>query len=526
MYSAPLSYFSKTDNGSILNRFSQDIQLIDKQLPSALQTVVTRTISFPSLNNYWDNKLPEIFKLLMQIILLCLADKWLAVTLPACVLLVYVIQKAYLRTSRQLRFLELESHAGVFMSSLECIEGLETIRSFGWSRAAMQDHIRSIDNSQRPEFLRLCLQRWLNMVLDLLGAAVATSVVAIVVAFRGHISGGQVGIALNVMLVANSTLLKLVENWTTVEASLGAIARLKTLEETAAVEGGRLRTLEPPENWPSRGHIEFKNVAASYEPGSVALQNLSLNVSAGQKLIACGRTGRLIVHASGKSTLLLSLLRLLELESGKIELDGIDIKQVRLDVLRRRCFVAVSQDPLVLPNETLRFNLDPDASMSDDDLVVALNKAGLWPHFFEGHTYSGKEPATITNISNSSGYHILDQKVSLLPKLSVGQCQLFSLCRALVKANSLQRSGMKPVVLLDEVTSSLDEVTESTIHRIIDDEFTKQGHIVIIVAHRLGTLEKHMKAGRDVVAMMADGRLEEVIDDLGPATFQRFRQMG
>jgi ABC-type multidrug transport system fused ATPase/permease subunit len=98
-----------------------------------------------------------------------------------------------------------------------------------------------------------------------LGAAVATTVVVMAVTFREHVSGGQVGIALNVMLVANSTLLKLVENWTTLEASFGAIARLKTLEETTTVEGGRTCNLEPPENWPSRGHIQFQNVTASYE---------------------------------------------------------------------------------------------------------------------------------------------------------------------------------------------------------------------------------------------------------------------
>ncbi|GIJ90521.1 hypothetical protein Asppvi_009478 [Aspergillus pseudoviridinutans] len=499
--SAPLSYFSKTDNGSILN--SQDIQLIDKQLPSALQTALT-----------------QIFKLLMQIILLCMAEKWLAVSLPASMLLVYVVQKVYLRTSRQLRSLELESRAGVFLSFLECIEGLETIRSFGWSRAAIQDNMRSIDNSQRPEFLRLCLQRWLNLVLDLLGAAVATSVVAVAVAFRGHVSGGQVGIALNVMLVASSTLLKLVENWTTLETSLGAIARLKRLEETTAVEGGRSWNLEPPEKWPSRGHIKFKNVTASYEPGSVALRNLNLDVTAGQKLIVCGRTG------SGKSTLLLSLLRLLEPESGQVELDGIDIRHVRLDLLRRRCFVAVSQEPLVLPNETLRFNLDPDGSMPDDVLVAALNKAGLWSHFFEGHTYSGGEPATALNISGSGRHPMLDQKVSLFRKLSVGRSQLFALCRALVKASSLRDSGVKPIVLLDEATYSLDPVTESTIHRIIDDEFTEKGHTVIIVAHRLGPLEKHTKAGRDAVATMADGRLEQIIADFEPVILQHFTQVG
>jgi ABC-type multidrug transport system fused ATPase/permease subunit len=183
----------------------------------------------------------------------------------------------------------------------------------------------------------------------------------------------------------------------------------------------------------------------------------------------------------------------------------------------------VSQDPLLLPNETLRFNLDPDASISDDVLCVALKKAGLWSHFFEGHTNSKREPATIDNISDYGEHQILDQKVSLFQELSVGQRQLFALCRALVKASSLRRSGVKPVVVLDEVTSSLDPVAESTIHRIIDHEFTEQGHTVIIVAHRIGPLETHMKSGRDAVAMMADGRLQEVIEDFGPATFQRFR---
>lgn len=57
----------------------------------------------------------------MQIILLCVAQKWLALSLPACMLLVYVIQKVYLRTSRQLQFLELESRAGVLLSFLECV---------------------------------------------------------------------------------------------------------------------------------------------------------------------------------------------------------------------------------------------------------------------------------------------------------------------------------------------------------------------------------------------------------------------
>jgi ABC-type multidrug transport system fused ATPase/permease subunit len=129
----------------------------------------------------------------------------------------------------------------------------------------IEDNIQSVDSSQRPEFLLLCLQRWLNIVLDLLAAAIATGVVAIAVMFREYISGAQVGIALNIMLVANTTLLRLVQNWTTLETSLGAIARLKSLEEMTPFEGGRVESLEPPDSWPLRGNIEFKDITASYQ---------------------------------------------------------------------------------------------------------------------------------------------------------------------------------------------------------------------------------------------------------------------
>ena len=84
------------------------------------------------------------------------------------------------------------------------------------------------------------------------------------VAFRGDVSGAQVGTALNIMLVANTTLLKLVESWTTLETSASAIARLKTLEETTPSEGGKSWGLDPGANWPSSGRIDFSNVTVSY----------------------------------------------------------------------------------------------------------------------------------------------------------------------------------------------------------------------------------------------------------------------
>jgi len=145
------------------------------------------------------------------------------------------------------------------------VEGIETIRAFGWTRKVIQRNILSVENSQRPEFLLFCLQRWLNIVLDLLAGTIATSVVVIAVLFREKINGGQVGIALNIMLVANTTLLKLVENWTILEVSLGAVSRLKSLDQLTLPNRERDGSFEPAQNWPSKGLIEFKDITASYQ---------------------------------------------------------------------------------------------------------------------------------------------------------------------------------------------------------------------------------------------------------------------
>ena len=93
----------------------------------------------------------------------------------------------------------------------------------------------------------------------------ATTAIVIAVAFREHVSGAQVGIALNIMLVANTTLLKLVENWTIMEISLGAISRLKTLENSTPLEGGANWSIEPSANWPCSGQIEFCDITAAYQ---------------------------------------------------------------------------------------------------------------------------------------------------------------------------------------------------------------------------------------------------------------------
>lgn len=217
--------------------------------------------------------------------------------------------------------------------------------------------------------------------------------------------------------------------------------------------------------------------------------------------------------------MLLTVLRILELSSGTIELDGIDISQVKLDILRERSFITVSQDPLLLFNESLRFNLDPDNALQDEILINALEKSGLWTHFGAGTDVN--EDWQSERINNAEPFafrdhEILDKKISAFHELSGGQSQLLALSRALVKVNRVRHDGVKPVVLLDEVTSSLDSETEATICRIIDEEFTAKGHTVIIVAHRIGLLVDQVRSGKDMMVVMSDGRLQDIVHDLRP----------
>ncbi|SCV28572.1 related to multidrug resistance protein [Fusarium fujikuroi] len=486
VFGAPLLFFSFTETGSILNRFSEDMQLVDKSLPPAIL----------SLSN-------QIFKLLVQTALLFSAQKLLTATIPLCVLVVYVVQRVYLRTSRQLRLLQLESQSAVYSSFLESVEGVVSIRSFGWVKQAESTNMNCLDKSQQPAYILLCLQLWLNIVLDLVIASMAVILIALAVFLEGSTTAGQIGMSLNIVLVANSTLLALVTSWTNLEISLGAISRLKTLEEETVAEEQPVCGGVVPETWPSRGALQVHDLMVSYEETHVpALKNINLSIEPGQHLVICGRTG------SGKSTLLLALLRLLDTQSGSIEVDGIDLSQVPLSTIRERCFIIVTQDPFLLAQASLRFNLDPSETLSDIAILKALERTGLCGHF-DTHVQ-----AKLADI--------LDSPFSSLPHMSTGQTQLFALTRALLRAEHCSIAGTKPILLLDEATSSVDGLTESTMRRVVKEAFTDNGHTVIEITHRLSGLKDIAQtAGHNpevsVVLLsqggiQRQGRIEDMLD--------------
>ncbi|KAG4423435.1 hypothetical protein IFR04_003402 [Cadophora malorum] len=450
---APPSFFAKTDSGVVLNRFSQDMSLVDLQLPIATSTVFL-----------------SLFGCMAQMALISTGSSYMALTVPFTLLAIYGIQNVYLRTSRQLRYLDLENKSPLFTHFMETLDGLATIRAFSWETKAKKAFDRHLDHSQRPYYMLLCIQRWLNLVLDLLVTALAVVVIALAVNLKSTTTAGLLGLSLNNILGFNKSLSTLVTSWTSLETSLGAVARVKMFAENTESEENPDESHDPPAGWPSSGCIAVNNVSATYGSNIQALKGITMKIKPGEKVGICGRTG------SGKSSLLNALLRVMPISSGSITMDKVDINTISPAVLRRRLTV-IPQESFILPG-TVRVNADPLGLASDASIIAALKDVGVWDVL----------EARSENSGSALDASLLDRP------LSQGQQQLFGLARAMLRDSA--------VVIIDEGTSSVDSETDFLIQKVIKEKF--KDCTVICVAHRLHTIKDC-----DKIAVMDGGRLVE-----------------
>ncbi|MCJ1436745.1 hypothetical protein MMC27_006127 [Xylographa pallens] len=445
---APLSFFSTTDTGVTLNRFSQDLQLIDMDLPTSALNCFTAAVLC-----------------LAQIILVGVTSTYAAISFPVWFAALYLIQRFYLRTSRQLRFLDLEAKAPLYSQFTEILGGLITVRAFGWQNDLGQKTSRLLDLSQRPFYLLWSVQRWLQVVLDMLVAAVAVLLMILISQLRNTIQGASVGIVLlNVVLLSQHIKL-VIQYWTMLETHIGAVARIKNFAARTDREELSNGKTDPPPSWPQQGGIEFNSVYASYDSSRMVLKNLTMSVQAGEKIGVCGRTG------SGKSSLILAIFGMIELDGGSISIDGIDISKLPREVVRSR-IIGLPQDVFMI-HGTVRLNVDPYKKSSDKAIIGALEDVRLWDVLRE----KGGLDASIDAVN-----------------LSHGQKQLLCLAQALLRHSS--------ILILDEATSSVDDVTDKLIQTIIRQKFSK--HTILAVAHKLDTITDF-----DKIAVIDNGTLTE-----------------
>lgn len=186
-----------------------------------------------------------------------------SIALPFLVAAVYFIQKYYLRTSRQLRHLDLEAKTPLFVCFRETANGLPHIRAFGWSQQQFERSLALLDDSQKPYYHMFCAQRLLTLALAVTVAVVGLVVLGIALYVKNSSSPAAVGLSYMVIMQFANTVTITVKRWTEMEVSLGSIARSRSFVEDTPLEKDPEGCVAP-ENWPRAGHVEFKNVTASY----------------------------------------------------------------------------------------------------------------------------------------------------------------------------------------------------------------------------------------------------------------------
>ncbi|KAL3293563.1 ABC transporter [Colletotrichum asianum] len=433
---APLSFFTNTDSGVVTNLFSQDMTLIDNELPNALLNAVISGFDAVAMGA-----------------VIAVASPYMSISYPFVIGLCWIIQKFYLRTSRQLRLLDLESKSPLYTHFLDTIKGVATIRAFGWTGRDIAHNQYLLDTSQRPAYLLAMIQQWLVVAMHLMVACIAVVLVALATQLRAN--SGFTGASLVTLMSWGETIAYLIRFYTQLETSIGAVARIKTFSERVKPESLEGEDIEPPKEWPENGSIELKGVSASY---------------------------------SGKSSLILLLLRLLDPLpscSQNIEMDNTPFHRIDRATLRRR-IIAVPQDAVFLPDgTTIESNLDPFHASTDAECLSVLRTVQL-----------------STFVEERGGLH----EGMTADSLSAGQKQLFSLGRAILRrrvkdARSKRRSG--GILLLDEVSSSVDHSTDRLMQEIIKEEFGR--YTIVMVSHRLDMVMDFF----DAVIVMDKGRVVE-----------------
>lgn len=447
MLNAPMDFFATAESGRTLNRFSQDLQIIDMELPLA---VIGTAISF--------------FTVIAQSVVIILESPWTGFAVLALAIILLFVFRVYLRTTLRLRALDIELKSPVLSLLMESIDGLATIRAFGWTGWYLRRGLKVLGQAQVPFHILQTAQLALNLWLDLLVAMLAIVLITIAVGTQSS-SGGSLGLALlNIVGVGQSVRI-LVHFYTTLEIALGAVARIRDFTlKTSSENTGRD---EPPPEWPRNGTIQFQNVSISHSSSlPPVIEGLDLDIAPGSKVAICGRTG------SGKTTLANSLLQLIEVSAGAILIDGVDIATLRPKDIRSR-IVALPQETLKL-SVSIRQYAKVCGIANDEDIIRELSEVGLWP-----------------TMERAGGLDMLLTDEGL----SHGQRQLLGMTLACLRRGK--------VVLMDEPTSQGGDVDiQAQFHRAIFETFAES--TVVCITHQIDTI-RHF----DVAIVLDRGKIVE-----------------
>ncbi|KAF6038712.1 ABCC5 [Bugula neritina] len=440
---SPMRFFDVTPSGQILNRFSKDMDEVDANFP------------FQS-----DLFFKNVSVILVGLVLILLASPWFLLTLIPIVGLVISLGRFSTAAIRQSKRIENVTKSPLFSHIAASVQGLSTIKAYKKENDFIERFHKLQDRNNMALLMHDSSTRWLSVRIDSVSLLIIISTFLLVtlVPLEGTTSAMAalaLTYALSISDVAHYTLRLGIET----DARLISAERIQNYvknlesEAPAVIEHSR-----PERDWPKYGSIKFDNVNVRYREGlPLVLKNISLDIKPQEKIGIVGRTG------SGKSSLALTLFRIMELDCGTITIDGVNISTIGLEDLRSKLSI-IPQDPVLFMG-TVRYNLDPFNKCTDKMLWSALQSCHI-KHTIK--SLDGQLDAVVTE--NGENF-------------SVGERQLLCMARALLRHSK--------ILVLDEATAAIDTEKDSLIQETIKEVFADC--TMLTIAHRLNTVVNYDK---------------------------------
>ena len=447
----PMKYFESRTVGEVLSRITNDVDTLGQSLNQSVTQLITSIATM-------------IGVLIMMLSISPLMTLIALVILPISGGLIGFVVK-----HSQKYFVEQQSCLGEINGQVEeTYSGHMVIRAFNREEAVEETFSRTNDrlyeSAWKSQFISGLMQPIMTFVGNL--GYVAVAVLGSVLAVNGTIEVGDI-----------QAFIQYVKNFT---QPITQIAQVSNMLQSAAAAAERVfefldeeeeeQTVEHPVSMDQlTGAVSFEHVRFGYTPDKIVIQDFSCEVKPGQMVAIVGPTG------AGKTTMVKLLMHFYDVNSGRICLDGHDIRNFNRGQLREM-FGMVLQDTWLFQG-TIMENIRYGRLDATDEEVIAAAKAAHADHFIRtlpgGYQMELNEDAT---------------------NVSQGQKQLLTIARAILADN--------PILILDEATSSVDTRTEIQIQKAINN--LMKGRTSFVIAHRLSTIRD-----ADVILVMKDGDIAE-----------------
>lgn len=447
----PLNYFDTHLYGDVLSRVTNDVDTIGQSLNESVGTLFSSVILF------------------VGVLIMMFVTEWImALTVIGATIIGFSFSLIFM-TKAQKYFNQNQKNMGELNAHIEeTYSGHNVVQLFNAKGQTKKDFDKINKNLFTSGWKSQFISGVMGPVMGFVGnfGYVAVCIVGAVLASqRGIDYFGVISAFMIYVRLFSNPLSQIAQSLTSLQSASAASNRVFEFLENEELSDESKKELQVKK---VEGNVDFEHVVFGYNPNKIIIKDFSVSVKAGQKVAIVGPTG------AGKTTLVNLLMRFYELNSGDIKIDGISTKDMTREEVHS-LFGMVLQDTWLFNGtikENLRYN---NENVSDELIIDACKKVGV-DHFIQ----------TLSN-----GYDtVIDDTVNL----SAGQKQLLTIARTMI-AN-------RPMMILDEATSSVDTRTEILLQQAMDK--VMEGRTSFIIAHRLSTIKN-----ADIILVLKDGDIVE-----------------